>query len=175
MTIIIGIDPGSRLTGYGVIEKKGNKCFFIDAGTIRTESDEMPIRLKRIYEGLARIIDFHKPTEAAVEKIFLAHNVDTALKLGQARGAAITALVTHDVSVFEYTARQIKQSVVGFGAAEKTQVQQMVTRLLNIPVIPQADAADALAAAICHAHTSQTLLKLSTVALRTTRTRRSIT
>jgi crossover junction endodeoxyribonuclease RuvC len=84
----------------------------------------------------------------------------------------VTALVTHDVSVFEYTARQIKQSVVGFGAAEKVQVQQMVTRLLNIPVIPQADAADALAAAICHAHTSQTLLKLSTVALRTTRTRR---
>ena len=83
MTIIIGIDPGSRLTGYGVIEKKGNKCFFIDAGTIRTESDEMPIRLKRIYEGLQRIIDFHKPSEAAVEKVFLAHNVDTALKLGQ--------------------------------------------------------------------------------------------
>ena len=145
---------------------------FIDAGTIRTGSDEMPIRLKRIYEGLARIIDFHKPTEASVEKIFLAHNVDTALKLGQARGCAITALVTHDVSVSEYTARQIKQSVVGFGAAEKAQVQLMVTRLLNIPVIPQADAADALAAAICHAHTSQTLLKLSTVALRTTRARR---
>lgn len=166
MTIIIGIDPGSRLTGYGVIEKKGNKCLFIDAGTIRTESDEMPIRLKRIYEGLKRIIDFHQPTEAAVEKVFLAHNVDSALKLGQARGAAIAALVTHDVSVAEYTARQIKQSVVGFGAAEKEQVQQMVTRLLNIPVVPQADAADALAAAICHAHTSQTLLRLNAAGLR---------
>lgn len=162
MPLIIGIDPGSRLTGYGIIEKKGNKCLFIDAGTIRTETDELPIRLKRIYEGLARIIDFYHPTEAAVEKVFLAHNVDTALKLGQARGAAIAALVTHEVAVFEYTARQIKQSVVGFGAAEKNQVQQMVTRLLNIPVIPQADAADALAAAICHAHTSQTLLKLNT-------------
>lgn len=171
MTIIIGIDPGSRLTGYGVIEKKGNKCFFIDAGTIRTESEEMPIRLKRIFEGIERIIDFHKPTEAAVEKVFLAHNVDTALKLGQARGAAIAALVTHDVSVEEYTARQIKQAVVGFGAAEKMQVQQMVTRLLNIPVIPQADAADALAAAICHAHTSQTLLKLAATAPKVRRSR----
>lgn len=166
MTIIIGIDPGSRLTGYGIIEKKGNKCQFIDAGTIRTESDDMPIRLKRIYEGLKRIIDFYQPTESAVEKVFLAHNVDSALKLGQARGAAIAALVTHDVAVAEYTARQIKQSVVGFGAAEKEQVQQMVTRLLQIPVTPQADAADALAAAICHAHTAQTLLKLQNASVR---------
>jgi crossover junction endodeoxyribonuclease RuvC len=172
MTIIIGIDPGSRLTGYGVIEKTGSKCRFIDAGTIRTESDEMPIRLKRIYEGLKRIIDFYQPTEASVEQVFLAHNVDTALKLGQARGAAVTALVTHDVAVSEYTARQIKLSVVGYGAAQKEQVQQMVTRLLNIPVIPQADAADALAAAICHAHTSQTLLKLGAVRLQTSRIKR---
>ena len=169
MTIIIGIDPGSRMTGYGIIEKIGSKCRFIDAGTIRTESDEMPIRLKRIYEGLKRIIDFYQPTEASVEKVFLAHNVDTALKLGQARGAAVTALVMHDITVYDYTARQIKQSVVGFGAAEKEQVQMMVTRLLSIPVIPQADAADALAGALCHAYTSQTLLKLNAVALKTTR------
>lgn len=172
MTLIIGIDPGSRLTGYGIIEKKGAKTLFVDAGTIRTESEDMPIRLKRIYEGLQRVIEFWKPTEAAVEQVFMANNADSALKLGQARGAAITALVTHEVLVHEYTARQIKLAVVGSGAATKEQVQLMVTRLLNIPVIPQADAADALAGAICHAHTAHTLLKLGATGLRAARARR---
>ncbi len=172
MSIIIGIDPGSRLTGYGVIRKTGSQCEFIDAGTIRTDTDEMPVRLQRIFEGLTRIIDFHQPTEAAVEQVFLARNPDSALKLGQARGAAITALMVKGVSVSEYTARQIKQAVVGVGSAEKEQVQAMVTRLLKIPVIPQADAADALAAALCHAFTSHALHKLGAVAIRGGRSRR---
>lgn len=160
MSLIIGIDPGSRLTGYGIIEKNGQKLTFIDAGTIRTESNEMPERLKRIFTGIDRVIKFYKPTEAAVEQVFMAQNPDAALKLGQARGAAITAAVNLDLTVSEYTARQIKQSVVGYGAADKEQVQIMVTKLLKLTVKPQADAADALAAAICHAHATGTVSKM---------------
>mgnify|MGYP001566189450 FL=1 len=161
MSLIIGIDPGSRLTGYGIIEKDGQKLKFVDAGTIRTETTEMPERLKRIFAGVERIVKFHGPTEAAVEQIFMAKNPDSALKLGQARGAAIAALVNLDLQVAEYTARQIKQSVVGYGAAEKEQVQMMVMKLLNLSVQPQQDAADALAAAICHAHASGSMSKLA--------------
>ena len=142
MTIIIGIDPGSRLTGYGIIEKDGTKLRVIDAGTIRTESQEIPERLKRIFAGVDRIVRFHQPIEAAVEQVFMAQNPDSALKLGQARGAAIAALVNLDLKVAEYTARQIKQSVVGYGAADKEQVQMMVMKLLNLSVKPQADAAE---------------------------------
>jgi crossover junction endodeoxyribonuclease RuvC len=165
MTLIIGIDPGSRLTGYGIIAKDGSKLSFIDAGTIRTESSEMPERLKRIFAGIDRIVQFHCPTEAAVEQVFMAQNPDSALKLGQARGAAIAALVNLNLAVSEYTARQIKQSVVGYGAADKEQVQMMVMRLLNLSIKPQADAADALAAAICHAHASGSLNKMALNAL----------
>jgi crossover junction endodeoxyribonuclease RuvC len=161
MPLIIGIDPGSRLTGYGIIEKDGQKLSFIDAGTIRTETTEMPERLKRIFAGIDRIVQFHGPTEAAVEQVFMAQNPDSALKLGQARGAAIAALVNLDLQVAEYTARQIKQSVVGYGAADKEQVQMMVMKPLNLTVKPQQDAADALAAAICHAHASGSMSKLA--------------
>ncbi|KCY80259.1 crossover junction endodeoxyribonuclease RuvC [Acinetobacter baumannii 24812_7] len=136
MPLIIGIDPGSRLTGYGIIEKDGSKLRFVDAGTIRTETQEMPERLKRIFAGVERIVKFHGPTEAAVEQVFMAQNPDSALKLGQARGAAIAALVNLDLQVAEYTARQIKQSVVGYGAADKEQVQMMVMRLLNLTIKP---------------------------------------
>ena len=161
MSLIIGIDPGSRLTGYGIIEKDGQKLKFIDAGTIRTETTEMRERLKRIFAGIDRIVKFHGPTEAAVEQVFMAKNPDSALKLGQARGAAIAALVNLDLQVAEYSARQIKQSVVGYGAADKEQVQMMVMRLLNLSIKPQQDAADALAAAICHAHASGSMSKLA--------------
>ena len=161
MSLIIGIDPGSRLTGYGIIEKDGQKLKFIDAGTIRTETTEMPERLKRMFAGIERIVKFHGPTEAAVEQVFMAKNPDSALKLGQARGAAIAALVNLDLQVAEYSARQIKQSVVGYGAADKEQVQMMVMRLLNLSIKPQQDAADALAAAICHAHASGSMSKLA--------------
>ena len=161
MSLIIGIDPGSRLTGYGIIERDGAKLRFVDAGTIRTETSEMPERLKRIFAGIERIVKFHGPTEAAVEQVFMAQNPDSALKLGQARGAAIAALVNLDLQVAEYTARQIKQSVVGYGAADKEQVQMMVMKLLNLSIKPQQDAADALAAAICHAHASGSMTKLA--------------
>ena len=161
MSLIIGIDPGSRLTGYGIIEKDGQKLTFVDAGTIRTETTEMPERLKRIFAGVERIVKFHGPTEAVVEQVFMAQNPDSALKLGQARGAAIAALVNLDLEVAEYTARQIKQAVVGYGAADKEQVQMMVMRLLNLSIKPQQDAADALAAAICHAHASGSMSKLA--------------
>ncbi|WP_445116095.1 crossover junction endodeoxyribonuclease RuvC [Acinetobacter sp. WZC-1] len=160
MALIIGIDPGSRLTGYGIIQKEGQQLRFIDAGTIRTETAEIPERLKRIFAGIERIVKYHGPTEAAVEQVFMAQNPDSALKLGQARGAAIAALVNLDLQVAEYTARQIKQSVVGYGAADKEQVQMMVMRLLNLSIQPQADAADALAAAICHAHASGSMSKM---------------
>ena len=161
MSLIIGIDPGSRMTGYGIIEKDGQKLTFVDAGTIRTETPEMPERLKRIFAGVERIVKFHGPTEAAVEQVFMAQNPDSALKLGQARGAAIAALVNLDLQVAEYTARQIKQSVGGYGAAEKEQVQMMVMRILNLSIKPQQDAADALAAAICHAHASGSMSKMA--------------
>lgn len=161
MSLIIGIDPGSRLTGYGIIEKNGNTLKFIDAGTIRTETQEIPERLKRIFAGVERIVKFHGPTEAAVEQVFMAQNPDSALKLGQARGAAIAALVNLDLQVAEYTARQIKQSVVGYGAADKEQVQMMVMNILKLTIRPQADAADALAAAICHAHASGSMSKMA--------------
>ena len=161
MSLIIGIDPGSRLTGYGIIQKEGQKLIFVDAGTISTEAADMPERLKRIFAGIDRIVKFHGPTEAAVEQVFMAQNPDSALKLGQARGAAIAALVNLDLQVAEYTARQIKQSVVGYGAADKEQVQMMVMRLLNLSIKPQQDAADALAAAICHAHASGSMTKLA--------------
>ena len=161
MSLIIGIDPGSRLTGYGIIQKEGQKLIFVDAGTIRTETPEMPERLKRIFAGIERIVKFHGPTEAAVEQVFMSVNPDSALKLGQARGAAIAALVNLDLQVAEYTARQIKQSVVGYGAADKEQVQMMVMRILNLSIKPQQDAADALATAICHAHESGSMTKLA--------------
>ncbi len=161
MSLIIGIDPGSRVTGYGIIEKKGSQLIFIDAGAIRTETQDMPERLKRIFSGIERIVQFHQPVEAAVEQVFMAQNPDSALKLGQARGAAIAALVNLDLKVAEYTARQIKQSVVGYGAADKEQVQMMVMKLLNLTIRPQTDAADALAAAICHAHASGSMTKFA--------------
>lgn len=161
MSLIIGIDPGSRLTGYGIIQKDAQKLIFVDAGTIRTESPDMPERLKRIFAGIDRIVKFHGPTEAAVEQVFMAVNPDSALKLGQARGAAIAALTFSDLKIAEYTARQIKQSVVGYGAADKEQVQMMVMRILNLSIKPQSDAADALAAAICHAHASGSMSKMA--------------
>ncbi len=148
------------MMGYGIIAVSGNHMQFVDAGTVHNTSSHMPDRLKRIFECLDSLIKHHQPTEAAVEQVFMAVNPDSALKLGQARGAAIAALVTNNLTVAEYSARQIKQSVVGFGAASKEQVQQMVCRILGLAIVPAADAADALAAAICHAHTHSTLLKL---------------
>jgi crossover junction endodeoxyribonuclease RuvC len=150
---ILGIDPGSRITGYGIIQKQGNRLLHVDNGAIFTDSaGDFPLRLHRIFTGLSEIIERYRPDAMAVEQVFLSNNVQSALKLGQARGAAIVAGVSAGLPVSEYTALQVKQAVVGHGKAAKEQVQQMVKALLNLPEIAQADASDALAVAICHAN-----------------------
>ncbi|GFO65413.1 crossover junction endodeoxyribonuclease RuvC [Geomonas paludis] len=160
--VILGIDPGSRKTGYGLISKQGNRLVHIDNGAIFTQSaKDFPQRLEKIFTGLSAIIAEYQPEVVAVENVFLAKNAMSALKLGQARGAAIVAAVNVGLPVHEYTAMQVKQAVVGTGRAEKTQVQQMIKALLNLPEVAQEDASDALAVAICHAHSAgiSTLLK----------------
>jgi crossover junction endodeoxyribonuclease RuvC len=149
MTIIIGIDPGSRRTGYGVIKLIGYRHVYITSGCLNLISYPHGERLRQIYLGLQKVIDIHQPEEAAIEQVFMHENPNSALKLGQARGAAIVAL---NVPISEYSAREVKKSIVGHGAASKEQIQFMVKRLLNVEGAIQADAADALAVAICHAH-----------------------
>ena len=161
MSIILGIDPGSRITGYGVIRQTGRQLVYLGSGVIRTSVEDLPTRLKRIYAGVTEIITQFQPDMFAIEEVFLAKNANSALKLGQARGAAIVAAVNQDLPVFEYAARLVKQTVVGIGSADKVQVQEMVTRILNLSEKPQADAADALAIAITHAHSIQHLTKIS--------------
>lgn len=153
--LILGIDPGSRITGYGIIRKEGNRLVHIDNGAIFTDTAaDFPGRLKRIFDGLCEVIERHRPDAVAVEDIFFANNVQSALKLGQARGAAIVAGVNAGLEVSEYSALQVKQAVVGHGKAAKEQVQHMVKVLLGLPEIAQADASDALAVAICHANSA---------------------
>lgn len=150
---ILGIDPGSRITGFGVVHMLSNgKVRYIASGCVRSGNGSLGDRLKAIYDGIHEIIGSYQPGYFAIEKVFLARNADSALKLGQARGTAITAGVNNGLPVSEYTARQIKRAVVGKGAADKRQVQHMVKALLDLSGLPQADAADALACAICHAH-----------------------
>lgn len=157
MTIIIGIDPGSRITGYGVIRVEGNKNFYLASGCLRLAGENVGNRLHDIFTGLQNVVRLYQPNEAAIEQVFMHENPGSALKLGQARGAAIVAL---GLAVAEYSARQVKQSVVGYGAAKKEQVQHMVKQLLNYPDPLQADEADALAIALCHAHTRSSLMQL---------------
>ncbi len=150
---ILGIDPGSRITGYGVIDKQGNRLTHVDNGAIITRSDQpLPLRLKVIHDGLCQIIARYQPEAVAVEAIFLSNNALSALKLGHARGAALLVGVNHNLPVTEYTALQVKNAVVGYGRAAKPQVQQMVKALLKLPEIALEDASDALAVAICHAN-----------------------
>jgi crossover junction endodeoxyribonuclease RuvC len=156
--IILGIDPGLRTTGFGLIEKQGTKLRYIASGTIKTVAEgELPGRLKIILDGIGEVIRTYRPTCAAIEKVFVNVNPQSTLLLGQARGAAITALVAFDLSVAEYTALQVKQAVTGHGKAAKEQVQEMVARLLVLPGLPGTDAADALGVAICHANSHDTL------------------
>ncbi|MDQ2994079.1 MAG: crossover junction endodeoxyribonuclease RuvC [Pseudomonadota bacterium] len=152
MPIILGIDPGSRITGYGVIASEGNRHRYIASGCIKTNADTMAERLHQVYSGISDIITQYRPVESGVEEVFLNKNVNSALKLGQARGAALVAIAAQSVAVAEYTPRKIKQAVVGYGGAEKHQVQHMIKLLLNLSELPQQDAADALAVALCHAH-----------------------
>ena len=160
---ILGIDPGLRITGFGVIDKIGQKLAYVSSGCIKSsDKDSLPERIKTLLDGIGEVITLHHPQEAAVEKVFVNVNPQSTLLLGQARGAAISALVSADLPVAEYTALQIKQAVVGHGKAAKEQVQQMVMRLLQLPGAPSADAADALACAICHAHGGQGLGNIAT-------------
>lgn len=161
MAIILGIDPGSRVTGYGVINFVQGRSEYISSGCIRMQAVSLPEKLKQIFTGVTEIIERWSPQEFAIEEVFMARNADSALKLGQARGAAIVAAVMQDLPVSEYAARKVKQAVVGNGGAEKTQVQHMVQSLLSLPGKPQSDAADALAIALCHAHTCQGLIRIS--------------
>lgn len=158
MSIILGIDPGSRKTGFGVIQLTGSRTTYVGSGVIRIPDTPLPERLKTIFSSVCEIIARYQPDEVAVENVFMAKSAGSALKLGQARGAAIVAAVSHDLPVAEYEARKVKQSVVGTGAATKIQVQHMVKTLLALPGDPQEDAADALAVALCHAHTQKSLL-----------------
>lgn len=152
MTRVLGIDPGSRLTGYGVVDAERGFYRYVDSGVIRTLDAPLPERLRVIFQDLSRIIGAHKPTIMAVEQVFVQKNIGSALKLGQARGAAICAGVTQDLSVTEYTPRAIKQALVGTGAADKAQVAHMVRQLLRLESALAEDAADALAVALCHVH-----------------------
>jgi crossover junction endodeoxyribonuclease RuvC len=150
---VLGIDPGSRITGYGIIDSVGNRLLHVDNGAIFTDvKKEFPLRLQTIYRELTEIIERYQPEMMAIENIFFGKSVQSALKLGQARGAALVAGVNAGLPVFEYSALQVKQAVVGHGKSAKVQVQQMLKALLNLPEIAQEDASDALAVAVCHAH-----------------------
>jgi len=149
---ILGIDPGSRLTGFGVLDFDGDKPTYVTSGTVKSLDGSFPDRLKRIFESVGDIVAEYRPEIISIETVFMARNAGSALKLGQARSAALCATFAFDVDVFEYAPREIKQAVVGTGAASKEQVQHMVVSLLQLSATPSADASDALAAAICHGH-----------------------
>jgi len=149
---ILGIDPGSRLTGFGVLDFEGDRPVYVASGTIKSPDGTFPDRLKKIFESVSNVVDQYRPDVVVIEIVFMARNAGSALKLGHARSAALCAMFAFDVEVFEYAPREIKQAVVGTGAASKEQVQHMVVSLLKLDGVPAADAADALAAAICHAH-----------------------
>ena len=151
---VLGIDPGSRSTGYGVVEISNRRAHYVASGCISAQQAELPQRLGTIFHGISQIVSEFAPTTIAIESVFMAKNAAAALKLGQARGVAIAAGVARDLPVFEYAARQVKQAVVGTGRANKEQVAHMVRVLLQLPGTPKADAADALAIALCHVNTA---------------------
>ena len=149
---ILGIDPGSRITGFGVLDFAGNKASYVASGTCRSVDGSFPERLRSIYESVGAIVERYQPEVVAIESVFMAKNAGSALKLGQARSAALCATFSIEVEVHEYAPREIKQAIVGTGSATKEQVQHMVVALLSLDRLPAADAADALAAALCHGH-----------------------
>lgn len=157
---ILGIDPGSLHTGYGIIDMDGNRAVHVTHGQVKIQAGELSGRLRQIFRGIGAVISDFTPDECAVEQVFMYRNADSALKLGQSRGAAITVCAERDLPVFEYTANQVKQATVGKGHAEKAQVQYMVKVLLCLEGIPQADAADALAVALCHGHSRENIMRL---------------
>ncbi|MBT0961852.1 crossover junction endodeoxyribonuclease RuvC [Denitromonas iodatirespirans] len=165
-TRILGLDPGLRVTGFGVIDTLGQQLRYVASGCIKTQDGELPGRLKTLLDGVREVITTYQPDQVAVEKVFVNVNPQSTLLLGQARGAVICGAVSCDLPVLEYTALQVKQAVVGHGKAHKDQVQHMVQRLLELSAAPQADAADALACAICHAHGGLGLGALATAGMR---------
>jgi len=163
MIRILGIDPGSRVTGFGIIDMDGNHAVHVTHGNIHVDSEVLTAKLRIIFGDITSVISEYKPAEVAVEKVFMHRNADSALKLGQARGAAITACALQELKVFEYTPNQVKQATVGRGHAAKQQVQHMVKVLLCLAEVPQTDAADALAIALCHGHSREGLLRMRKV------------
>jgi len=162
MSLILGIDPGSRVTGYGIVQSVDSGSEYITSGCIRT-SNHFPLseKLDEIFTGITQIIERYCPQEMAIEQVFMAKSAASALKLGQARGVAIVAATQLGLPVSEYAAKKVKQAVVGTGAAKKQQMQHMVRLLLNLNAVPQQDAADALAIAICHINTQQSLNRIA--------------
>ena len=154
MRRVIGIDPGSRKTGYGIIEIEGSTIRYLASGNISVVDEVFPKRLGTIYSEVLELVCTYRVDEMSIEDVFVARNPNSALKLGQARGVAIAAGIAQDLEIFEYAARAVKKAIVGKGSASKAQIQHMVRVLLNLPGIPQPDAADGLAIALCHAHTS---------------------
>ncbi len=154
---ILGIDPGSRITGFGVLDSAAGQARYRDSGCIRLPQEEpLAGRLKMLFDGIATLIEQHQPHEVAVEQVFVHRNADAALKLGQARGVVLCAAASAGLPISEYSPRAIKQAVVGIGQATKDQVQKMMYLLLGLSKLPQADAADALAVALCHLNTQHT-------------------
>ena len=160
---ILGIDPGYAIMGYGVIDMKGNRFSVCNYGAVTTLAGmEMPDRLKCLYSGLMEVIEEHRPDVVSIEELFFNKNTKTAIMVAQARGVIILACANSGVEIYEYTPLQIKQALVGYGRAEKTQVQQMVKTLLNLEEIPKPDdVADALAAAVCHGHSANYHVRLA--------------
>ncbi|MEQ5802163.1 crossover junction endodeoxyribonuclease RuvC [Halomonas sp. H10-9-1] len=156
--LILGIDPGSRITGYGVLDVSMATPRYVASGCIRIRADDLAQKLAQVYAGISELVAVHRPAEFAIEQVVMSKNADSALKLGQARGAAIVCAANHGLPVSEYGPRQIKQAVTGSGRADKLQVQHMVTAILGLSATPQADAADALAIALTHAHARRGLV-----------------
>jgi crossover junction endodeoxyribonuclease RuvC len=158
---VLGIDCGSRVTGYGVIDSDGADCVFVDCGVVQVNpSHPLPLRLKNIHDGLVEVIRTSRPDIAAFESVFHSSNAQSALKLGHARGVCMVAAAAANLPIFEYSPAEVKSSVTGYGRAEKAQVQQMVCALLRLTSSPERyDASDALAVAICHAHTNLALTR----------------
>ena len=163
MIKILGIDPGSINTGYGIIESRGNHNKHIKNGIIKVKGNTLGEKLKIINTNVIKIIEEFQPDEIAIEKVFMHRNADSALKLGQARGAAITECAMNDLPLFEYSANQVKQACVGKGHASKEQVQHMIKILLCLEKKPLTDAADALAIALCHANSRESLIRMQGV------------
>ena len=164
MARVLGIDPGSRVTGFGVIDSEGSRTTYVASGCIRVRGDTLAERLGLIFEEVSSLVDMHRPEEIAVEQVFVNRNAASALKLGQARGAALVAGVRASLPIFEYTPAEVKQAITGKGSAAKEQIQYMVRLLLSLASAPPEDAADALAVALCHGQTRRTLSRMPVLA-----------